>query len=151
MKTTQSIKKVIAVIFGLLIVLSAILGIAILIGLFIRLVIWGLPVISCKQCSVEESPTWWKCCSTHTPELGLDVVCQTCANKCIPPLHDDHELLVALEVQLKDMEIPKMRRDLSKTENIRWLWRNIPFRNLNHPNREPAMLIIYEILHREKH
>lgn len=42
MKTTQSIKKVIAVIFGLLIVLSAILGIAILIGLFIRLVIWGV-------------------------------------------------------------------------------------------------------------
>lgn len=41
-----------------------------------------MPII-CKACETTESKTWWKCCPKHTTEQGTDVVCQTCANKCL--------------------------------------------------------------------
>ena len=38
-----------------------------------------------------------------------------------------------LERVLLEMDIPDMRRDLSRASNIRWLLRNIRVRNGNHP------------------
>lgn len=108
-------------------------------------------MITCKLCKVEESPTWWKCCPTHTTEQGPDVVCQVCANQCMTPKEDDIKLIDALNVQLKDMDIPFMRRDLSKIENVRWLWRNLRIYNDRHPNCHHALLIVYEILNRKKY
>ena len=32
-----------------------------------------------------------------------------------------------------DMDIPLMRRDTTKPENVRWLLRNLPIQNKNHP------------------
>ena len=32
-----------------------------------------------------------------------------------------------------DMDVPVMRRDLNKKENVRWLIRNLPIRNSKHP------------------
>ena len=34
---------------------------------------------------------------------------------------------------LLEMDIPDMRRDLSRASNLRWLLRNIRVRNGNHP------------------
>ena len=38
-----------------------------------------------------------------------------------------------LEGVLLEMDIPDMRRDLSRASNLRWLLRNIRVRNGNHP------------------
>ena len=38
-----------------------------------------------------------------------------------------------LERVLLEMDIPDMRRDLSRASNLRWLLRNIRVRNGNHP------------------
>lgn len=37
----------------------------------------------CNICKTEESKSWWKCCSKHTTERDIDVVCESCANRCI--------------------------------------------------------------------
>ena len=34
----------------------------------------------------------------------------------------------------EDMDIPAMRRDTSKPENLKWLIRNLAIRNSNHPD-----------------
>ena len=38
-----------------------------------------------------------------------------------------------------DMDVPLMRRDTSKMENVRWLVRNLPIRNYNHSSLENTM------------
>lgn len=43
---------------------------------------------------------------------------------------------------LRDMEIPAMRRDLSKKENIHWMLRNLRIRNLEHPSIGEAILLL---------
>jgi hypothetical protein len=52
--------------------------------------------ITCVICKCVSSPTWWKCCSKHTTEQGLDVVCQTCAGEC---LQNKKEITVPMPVQ----------------------------------------------------
>lgn len=32
-----------------------------------------------------------------------------------------------------DMDVPEIRRDTSKPENVKWLLRNLLVRNFNHP------------------
>ncbi len=32
-----------------------------------------------------------------------------------------------------DMNVPELRRDISDPSNVRWLLRNLPVRNQNHP------------------
>lgn len=43
---------------------------------------------------------------------------------------------------LRDMDIPAMRRDLSKTENIQWMLRNLRIRNLDNPSIGEAILLL---------
>jgi hypothetical protein len=33
-----------------------------------------------------------------------------------------------------DMDVPLIRKDTSKNENVRWLLRNLAIRNSNHPD-----------------
>jgi len=33
-----------------------------------------------------------------------------------------------------DMNVPELRRDISDPSNVRWLLRNLPVRNQNHPS-----------------
>ena len=39
-----------------------------------------------------------------------------------------------------DMDIPLMRRDTSKLDNVRWLVRNLSIRNNQHPDFEEVRL-----------
>lgn len=47
-----------------------------------------------------------------------------------------------LEKLIQDMDIPAMRRDLSCISNVRWLSRNLHFRNKEHPAFKGAMALI---------
>ncbi len=47
---------------------------------------------------------------------------------------------------LNKMDIPESRKDLSNISNIRWLSRNIHFRNSNHKNYDKAVKIIKQLL-----
>lgn len=47
-----------------------------------------------------------------------------------------------LLILLRDMDIPQMRRDVSKPENVRWLMRNLHIRNLDHPSVFEALAIL---------
>ena len=38
-----------------------------------------------------------------------------------------------------DMDVPEMRRDTSKTENVAWLIRNLAVRNSRHPEFNRVM------------
>jgi hypothetical protein len=48
---------------------------------------------------------------------------------------------------LEPMDIPSLRRDITKEENLRWLSRNLAIRNSSHKNFKPAIeKITYLIL-----
>ena len=47
---------------------------------------------------------------------------------------------------LATMDIPQMRSDITQTQNLRWLQRNLQVRNGTHPNTGEALLIIRDIL-----
>ena len=47
---------------------------------------------------------------------------------------------------LATMDIPQMRSDITQTQNLRWLQRNLQVRNGAHPNTGEALLIIRDIL-----
>ena len=38
-----------------------------------------------------------------------------------------------------DMNVPEVRRDISDPSNVRWLLRNLPVRNQNHPQFTKVM------------
>jgi len=51
-----------------------------------------------------------------------------------------------LEEILALMDVPEMRRDITHDSNVRWLLRNLPFRNSRHPLfREAIDLLRKEI------
>jgi hypothetical protein len=41
-----------------------------------------------------------------------------------------------------DMNIPEIRRDTTKPENVRWLLRNLGIQNQDHPRFEMAIAIL---------
>ena len=41
-----------------------------------------------------------------------------------------------------DMNIPEIRRDTTKSENVRWLLRNLGIQNQDHPRFEMAIAIL---------
>ena len=45
-----------------------------------------------------------------------------------------------------DMDVPAMRRDTSDLANVRWLSRNLPIRNREHPQFEETMAVLQGIL-----
>lgn len=49
-----------------------------------------------------------------------------------------------LQEILSDMDIPEMRRDITSDSNVRWLLRNLPFRNAQHPQFREAMNLLRE-------
>lgn len=51
----------------------------------------------------------------------------------------------ALAALLKDLNLPEMRKDLTKIANIRWLNRNIAINNKS-PDAKKAQALIVEIL-----
>ena len=57
-------------------------------------------------------------------------------------IHDD------LAARLKDLDIPELRRDTTKPENVRWLQRNLFVRN---KNAESEILILNDLQILEKH
>jgi hypothetical protein len=40
------------------------------------------------------------------------------------------------------MDVPAMRRDISKPENVRWLLRNLRIRNLDNPSIGEAIALL---------
>jgi len=52
--------------------------------------------------------------------------------------------LLRLTQLLENMDIPKMRRDLNKPSNIRWLQRNVAINN-----KGPQVHEVFELLRRE--
>jgi|TARA_R100001244_G_scaffold49349_1_gene43656 hypothetical protein len=45
-----------------------------------------------------------------------------------------------------DMDIPASRRDLSDEKNVRWLLRNLPIKNKNHPKFKNVINELTKIL-----
>jgi hypothetical protein len=45
-----------------------------------------------------------------------------------------------------DMDVPAMRRIISRLENVRWLVRNLPIKNREHPQFEETMAVLQGIL-----
>jgi hypothetical protein len=43
---------------------------------------------------------------------------------------------------LRGMDIPAMRRDLNDPSNLRWLGRNLPIRNADHPDIDEAVALV---------
>lgn len=50
--------------------------------------------------------------------------------------------LIRLREILDDMDVPPLRRDVQKIENLRWLLRNLFIRNMGHPDFTEAIQII---------
>ena len=46
----------------------------------------------------------------------------------------------------KDMDIPVLRRDTSKAENIRWLLRNLGIRNSDHPQFQVSLVVLKKLV-----
>ncbi len=44
-----------------------------------------------------------------------------------------------IEAVLCSMDVPDLRRDLDNFSNVRWLLRNLPIRNRDHPNCKEIM------------
>jgi hypothetical protein len=49
---------------------------------------------------------------------------------------------IRLNILLREMDVPAMRRDISKPENVRWLLRNIRIRNLDNPSIGEAVMLL---------
>ena len=47
---------------------------------------------------------------------------------------------------IADMDIPEMRRDSSKPENVRWFLRNVLFRNSKHKDVDVAISLASKLL-----
>jgi hypothetical protein len=75
--------------------------------------------------------------------------CGQCAGAGCPEVRllSDEETSIVMELEelLKDMSLPASRKDLSKVSNIVWLWRWFPINNRHHPNRKPAMRLIFKL------
>ncbi len=54
----------------------------------------------------------------------------------------------ALGTLLDMMDVPKLRKDLTKTANLRWLMRNISANNGDHPMTPTAKELIQWLLRR---
>lgn len=52
----------------------------------------------------------------------------------------------ALETLLEQMNVPAMRRDTTRTANVRWLSRNLGINNGEHPMFDTAMGIVVWLL-----
>ena len=57
--------------------------------------------------------------------------------------------IFALTHILEDMDVPEMRRELTKA-NLRWLGRNLAIRNGKHVNYFYARMLILELLKQEQ-
>lgn len=49
---------------------------------------------------------------------------------------------MTLEQILADMDLPEMRKDTSRFANVRWLSRNMHFRNSEHKHYKKAMELL---------
>lgn len=58
---------------------------------------------------------------------------------------DSHWSRLLLTEILKDMDVPEMRRELTKA-NLRWLGRNLSARNGKHINYPQARKLIVQLL-----
>jgi hypothetical protein len=47
---------------------------------------------------------------------------------------------------LKPMALPERRKDVKNRDNIRWLLRNLGVRNKEHPNFEPVVALLKEVV-----
>lgn len=52
---------------------------------------------------------------------------------------------MSLGEKLESFDIPLNRRDLSKFENVAWLGRNLPIRNLDNPALNEVMIEINKL------
>ena len=59
---------------------------------------------------------------------------------------DIKELKHQIAVRLGKLDVPLLRRDLDKTENVRWLSRNIWMNNSKNPHAKEAMRLIARLL-----
>jgi len=57
--------------------------------------------------------------------------------------------LKELKELIRTMDVPEMRRETSKNENVRWLQRNLMIRNADHENLNKAQELIRSILFRD--
>ena len=49
---------------------------------------------------------------------------------------------MTLEQILADMDLPEQRRDITRFDNVRWLLRNMHFRNSGHKHYKKAMELL---------
>ena len=49
---------------------------------------------------------------------------------------------MTLEQILADMDLPEMRKDVTRFDNVRWLLRNMHFRNSEHKHYKKAMEVL---------
>lgn len=52
---------------------------------------------------------------------------------------------MVLQEKLEFFDIPSMRRDISKIENVMWLGRNLPIKNLDNPKLNEVMTEINKL------
>ena len=58
------------------------------------------------------------------------------------------ELVAALQIVLRRMDIPEMRNDMTVGSNIRWVDRNIYINNRSHPDYQEARDLLDTLLER---
>lgn len=56
------------------------------------------------------------------------------------------EMRTRLGTLLEGMSVPAMRRDLTQTQNIGWLKRNLPINNADNENIVEAMVLVTKLL-----
>jgi hypothetical protein len=56
-------------------------------------------------------------------------------------MKDINKILDSIEVLIKTMDVPKMRRVMNES-NVRWLSRNLLIRNSNHKHINEVMILI---------
>jgi hypothetical protein len=62
------------------------------------------------------------------------------------PFEIDKYMQSTLKEILETMEIPDMRRDITKISNLRWLSRNLAIQNCTHPMFQPAKELIISLI-----
>jgi len=59
---------------------------------------------------------------------------------------DKKDMEDRLKFFLNTMDVPPLRRDVSKEANLRWLQRNLAVRNSEHPDFRPTMTLLRQAL-----
>jgi len=63
-----------------------------------------------------------------------------------PSDQDIKELKHQLAIRIAKLDVPLLRRDLDKPENVRWLSRNVWINNSKNPYAKEAMRLIARLL-----